>query len=89
MLLFKWEGEGLGVAIQYKLHCSFSHCDNEPGLTQTCIVTKARHRDFVAFNQRPERRHLARLGDVIVEESATSGLLLAFQGTRRDAVYWC
>jgi hypothetical protein len=52
-------------------------------------MTKARHGDFFAFNQPPEGRHLARLGDVIVEESSTSGLLLAFQGTSRDAVYWC
>jgi hypothetical protein len=67
-----------------------AHWNNERGLTQTCAkVTKAGHREFVAFNQRPEGRHLAHLGDVIVEESATSGLLLAFQGTSRDAVYWC
>jgi hypothetical protein len=52
-------------------------------------VTKAGNWDFVALNIPPEGRHLARLGDVIVEESATSGLLLAFQGTSRDAVYWC
>jgi hypothetical protein len=42
------------------------------------IVTKAGNWDFVALNIAPVGRHLARLGDVIVEESATSGLLLAF-----------
>jgi hypothetical protein len=75
------------LLVQYELY----NCTHECFLlTQYgAIVTKARHRDFVAFNQRPEGRHLARLGDAIVEESATSGLLLAFQGTSRDAVYWC
>jgi hypothetical protein len=64
--------------------------DNKFLLTQYgAIVTKARHIGFVALNIPPERRHLARLGDVIVEESATSGLLLAFPGTSQDAVYWC
>jgi hypothetical protein len=45
-------------------------------------VTEAGHRDFVALNIPPEVTHLAHLGDVIVEEGATSGLLLAFHRTR-------
>jgi hypothetical protein len=74
------------MSLKYEVY----NFNNKCLLTQYgAVVTKASHRDFVAFNVRPERRHLARLGDVIVEESATSGLLLAFQGTSRDAVYWC